>query len=163
MIEKYKEFLKAFPTVHALAGAPLSDVLKVWSGMGYNRRGKFLRDAAIQIVQKHKGRVPLLYSELVELPGIGPYTASAVRVFAFNQPDVLMETNVRAAIIHHFFPHTHKVRDSVICVYAGKAAEGHDPRKWQSALMDYGTHIKKLHKNPARNSASYVRQSEFEG
>ena len=58
VIEKYKEFLKAFPTVRALARASLTDVLKVWSGMGYNRRAKFLRDAAVEIVRNHSGRVP---------------------------------------------------------------------------------------------------------
>jgi len=162
--EKYKEFLKAFPNVRALAKAPLSKVLQVWSGLGYNRRAKFLHDAAKEIVRKHRGRVPLLYSELVELPGIGDYTASAIRVFAFNEPDVLIETNVRAAFIHHFYTQNrHKVSDRELLRYIAVAAEDQDPRKWHSALMDYGVHLKKLHKNPARKSAHYVRQSKFEG
>ncbi len=163
VIEKYKEFLKAFPTIRTLAKASLSDVLKVWSGMGYNRRAKFLRDAAISIVQNHKGRIPNDLVALRSLPGIGAYTASAVRVFAFNLPDVLIETNVRAAIIHHFFTHTGKVSDSMAHVYAAKAAEGQDPRRWHAALMDYGVHIKKLHQNPTRKSLHYLMQSQFEG
>ncbi len=163
VIEKYKEFLKKFPTLRALAKAPLSDVLRVWSGLGYNRRGKYLRDAAKLVVEKHRGKVPVVYSELVELPGIGPYTAAAIRVFAYNEPDVLIETNIRAAFIDYFLPDTLKVHDRVLYVYAEKAAKGQDPREWHWALMDYGVHIKKLHKNPARRSAMYTRQSKFEG
>ena len=168
VIEKYKEFLKVFPNVRRLARVPLSEVLKVWSGMGYNRRAKFLRDAARVIVAKHKGKVPLLYSDLVELPGIGPYTASAVRAFAFNEPDILVETNIRAAFIHHFFAHTPKVRDRVILVYAEKAAPNGSPpaggpREWHWALMDYGAHLKRSGVRNNHRSAHYTRQSKFEG
>jgi len=108
--EKYKEFLKKFPTVRALAKAPLADVLRVWSGLGYNRRAKYLRDAAKTIVAKHKGKVPKDVLTLRLLPGMGLYTASALRVFAFNEPDILIETNIRTAFIHHFWPF-HKSSD----------------------------------------------------
>src|SRR3989344_5950607 len=84
--EKYKEFLKKFPTVRALAKALLSDVLKGWGGLGYNRRAKYLHDAAKQIMLFSRGRVFIASDELRKLPGIGPYTAAAVRVFAFNEP-----------------------------------------------------------------------------
>ena len=70
VLEKYKEFLKVFPTARTLAKAPLSDVLRVWSGMGYNRRAKYLRDAAKAIVQKHEGHVPPDYHPLLPLPPI---------------------------------------------------------------------------------------------
>src|SRR3989344_8836846 len=86
VLEKYKEFLKRFPTVRALAKAPLSDVLKVWSGLGYNRRAKYLHDAAKAIVVTHKGNIRRALAH--PLPGIGPYTRAAVRVFAYNEPDV---------------------------------------------------------------------------
>jgi A/G-specific adenine glycosylase len=171
VIEKYKEFLKEFSTVRALAKAPLSNVLRVWSGLGYNRRGKYLQDAAKAIVAAHKGRVPNGKEELLALPGMGPYTSSAVRAFAFDLPDILIETNVRAVFIHHFKelckPGLHnediKVSDDQIIPLAHEAAAGQDPRKWHWALMDYGVHIKKLYKNPARKSRHYVRQSKFEG
>lgn len=169
--EKYKEFLKVFPTVQALAKASLVEVLRHWSGLGYNRRGKYLHDAAKELVEKHKGRVPRDYESLRALPGVGDYTARAVRVFAFNEPDILVETNVRATIIHHFFPVSLQnvsgrkmgTRDSEIVPILEKAAKGQDPRKWNWALMDYGAHIKKLHRNPARRSAHYTKQSKFEG
>jgi A/G-specific adenine glycosylase len=166
VIEKYKEFLKAFPTVKKLAKAPLSDVLSVWSGMGYNRRAKYLRDMAKVVIEKHNGRIPEEVADLRSLPGIGSYTASAVRIFSFNEPDILIETNIRAAYIHHFYSNVLKntrITDIELLKLAQKAALGQDPREWHWALMDYGSHIKKLHKNPARKSAHYVRQSKFEG
>jgi len=187
VIEKYQEFLKAFPTVHTLAQAPLVDVLHVWSGMGYNRRAKFLREAASILVGEYGGRVPRDAPALRAIPGIGPYTASAVRVFAFNLPDTMIETNIRAAFIHHFFADTDGVnyssklpnwvkrsssedvrirkgiKDSDLLPLITTAAEGQDPREWHWALMDYGSHIKKLHGNPARQSAHYAKQSKFEG
>ncbi|HVM73568.1 MAG TPA: A/G-specific adenine glycosylase [Candidatus Paceibacterota bacterium] len=195
VIEKYKEFLKAFPTVEVLARSNLADVLNVWSGMGYNRRAKYLRDAAIEIVNTYKGKVPRDVVSLRALPGIGPYTASAVLIFAFNIPDTLIETNVRSVFIHHFFgqhrviPRKHRgqisvnsvdnyrdltsvrtsvkgskqVADRELLPYIEAAAQGQDPREWHWALMDYGSHLKKLHPNPSRASAHYMKQSKFEG
>lgn len=163
VLEKYTQFLKRFPNVRVLAKAPLSDVLKIWSGLGYNRRGKYLHDTAQAVVQKHKGVIPKDVHELRALPGMGPYTVSAVRVFAHNLPDVLLETNVRAVYIHHFFRGKATVRDADIIPLAARAARGHDSRTWHWALMDYGVHIKKIHKNPTRRSAHYVVQTKFQG
>ncbi len=161
VIPKYKAFLKRFPTARALARAQLSAVLKEWSGLGYNRRGKYLHDAVKKIVAEFRGdfRQALEHS----LPGVGPYTRSAVRVFAFNEPDVLLETNVRTAIIHYFFSRRRLVHDNDVTKIAEMAAKGQNPRTWQSALFDYGSHLKKLHQNPTRKSAHYVVQSKFEG
>ena len=184
VIEKYKEFLKAFPTVHALAAAPLADVLRVWSGMGYNRRAKYLLEGAKTIVGEHSGRVPKDAATLRSIPGIGPYTASAILIFAYNTPDTMIETNIRAAHIHHFYPHqpeketqhkcssklsncenhrSKKINDRDLLPFISKAAEGQDPRAWHWALMDYGSHLKKLHGNPSRKSAHHTKQSKFEG
>ena len=176
VIEKYKAFLIRFPNARRLAEAPLSDVLRMWSGLGYNRRAKYLKAAAEVIVRGYGGRVPKAAIVLRKIPGVGPYTASAVRIFAFNEPDVLIETNVRTVYIHHFFVDTSKpigrhklmrgqntIHDDDILLLAKQVAEGQDPRTWHWALMDYGVHIKKLHGNPARRSAHYTRQSQFEG
>lgn len=187
VIEKYAEFLTVFPTVESLAKAPLQSVLRVWSGMGYNRRAKFLKRAAEEIVTKYKGKVPRDVVTLRSLPGIGPYTASAVLVFAYNIPDTLIETNVRAVYIHHFFPNPDykgpsfvknlgitsqrtvlckpqkKVSDRELLPLIAGAAEGQDPREWHWALMDYGSYLKKTHPNPSRKSMHHVKQSRFEG
>lgn len=163
VIGKYKEFLRAFPMVRNLAQAPLTEVLKVWSGLGYNRRAKFLHDAAKKIVAKHGGKVPRLYGELVELPGVGDYTAKAVRVFACNEPEVLIETNVRTAIIHSFINAKRKVNDREILSYAEEAAKDQNPREWNWALMDYGSHLKASGVKLNARSAHFTKQSKFEG
>jgi len=161
--EKYKEFLKRFPTVRSLSKADFVDVLKVWSGLGYNRRGKFLRDAAIVVVDAHKGKIPSDYESLRKLPGIGDYTARAVRIFAFNEPDILIETNTRTALIYHFGGATPIIHDREIWMYAKKAAKGQDPREWHWALMDYGAYLKRCGVRNNARSKHYVKQSKFEG
>ncbi len=165
VIEKYKEFLKAFPTTKTLARAPLGRVLKIWSGLGYNRRGKYLHDAAKEIIEKYGGNVPRDVAALRALSGIGSYTASAVRVFAFNEPDVLIETNIRTAFIHHFYrgQSSVKVSDAEIVKIAEKTAKGMDPRIWNWALMDYGAHLKSSGVRNNGRSAHYTKQSRFEG
>lgn len=163
VLEKYQEFLKKFPSARALAKAPLSDVLKVWSGLGYNRRGKYLHDAAKVIAKKYKGIVPKDVAALRALPGMGPYTASAVRVFAFDLPDILIETNIRSVFIHHFFEDKKSVRDVDLIPIATKAAQVMDPREWHWALMDYGAHLKKSGVKNNAKSAHYVKQSKFRG
>jgi A/G-specific adenine glycosylase len=161
VIGKYKEFLKKFPTVRALAKAPLSDVLKTWSGLGYNRRAKYLHDAAKVVIGKYKGNFKTALPH--PLPGVGPYTKAAVRVFAFNEFDVLIETNIRAAFIHHFFPGKKAVVDKELLPLLKKAAEGQDPRKWHWALMDYGVHLKRSGVRNNSRSKHYTKQSKFEG
>ncbi len=162
VLEKYKEFLQEFPTVYVLAHASLRDVLKVWSGLGYNRRGKFLHDAAKMISNRHRGSIKDATAG-GKIPGIGPYTRAAVRVFAFDEPHTLLETNVRTAFIHHFFEGKDKVSDKQLVPVMEEAAADQDPREWHWALMDYGVHLKKTHKNPSRRSVTYTRQSKFEG
>lgn len=161
VIEKYKSFLKRFPTVRALARAPLSAVLKEWSGLGYNRRGKYLHDAARVIVHEYKGNMKAATAE--RLPGVGPYTKAAVRTFAYNEPHLMIETNVRAAFIHAFFADRTAVHDRDLVPLIEATAEGQDPREWYWALMDYGSRVKRLHRNPTRKSSSYVMQSKFSG
>jgi A/G-specific adenine glycosylase len=163
-IPKYAEFLKKFPTVSALGRAKLSDVLSVWSGMGYNRRAKFLRDAAAAVVEKYDARIPRDYQMLRGLPGIGDYTARAIRTFAFNKEgEHVIETNIRAALIHYFFPRGSTVSDAQLIPIAQELVKGQKSRTWNTALMDYGAHIKALHGNPSRRSAGHVKQSRFKG
>jgi len=159
--DKYTSFLKKFPTARALAKAPLSAVLKEWSGLGYNRRGKYLHDAAKTIVTTYRGDIKHALAH--DLPGVGPYTRAAVRVFAFNEPHTMLETNIRAVFIHHFFAGNRTVSDKELQPALEQAVKGQDPRTWHWALMDYGAYLKKLHENPTRRSAHYSVQTKFEG
>ncbi|MBI3573883.1 A/G-specific adenine glycosylase [Candidatus Kaiserbacteria bacterium] len=163
VVPKYEAFLKRFPTIQKLAQAPLSEVLRAWQGLGYNRRAKFLHEAAKAIVKNHAGRVPRSHSELVNLPGIGPYTASAVRAFAFNEPDVFIETNIRTAFIHHFFRGRTGVRDTELVEVLAQVLPKRKSREWYFALMDYGSFLKRTEGNASRRSAHHTKQKPFKG
>ncbi|HET9174252.1 MAG TPA: hypothetical protein VFN56_03145, partial [Candidatus Saccharimonadales bacterium] len=95
VLGKYQEFLAQFPTVAALANADLGAVLRVWSGLGYNRRAKFLWQTAQLVLSSSSQQFPRSLPELVALPGIGANTAGAILAYAFNEPAVFVETNIR--------------------------------------------------------------------
>ena len=159
----YEAFLKDFPTVVALADAPLSRVLVRWQGLGYNRRAKMLHEAAKCVVRDFKGKMPTSVEALESLPGVGHYTARAVATFSKNEDVVFVETNLRTAVIHHFFPDAEKVDDKdVLSILEGALPKG-DARRWYSALMDYGAHLKRSGVRVNAKSKSYAKQSAFTG
>ncbi len=160
---KYEAFLESFPTVDALAAAPLGEVLGAWSGLGYNRRAKMLHQAAKKMVSEYRGRVPETAEGLETLPGIGPYTAAAVAAFAHNQATVVVETNIRTVYLHEFFPDRERVADGELVPLIEATLYRTNPRRWYNALMDYGAMLKETHPNPSRRSAHHSRQSRFEG
>jgi A/G-specific adenine glycosylase len=163
VLDKYLEFIDLFPDPASLAKAPLRSVLMVWQGLGYNRRALALQQIAQIVVEKHKGKVPSSLDDLVKLPGIGKATASAILVFAFNQPVVFIETNIRTVFIHFFFPERDEVSDDEIIPLVTKTLDVDNPREWYYALMDYGTFLKKTVSNAGRKSRQYHKQAPFDG
>jgi A/G-specific adenine glycosylase len=162
VIEKFKEFLAAFPDFAALAEAPLPQLLAIWSGLGYNRRALALKALAQKVVEDHQGRLPSDLEQLLTLPGIGKYTAGAVMAFAFNKPVVFMDTNIRRVYIHEFFQDQEGVHDDQLMPLVERTLDAAEPRTWYNALLDYGTVLKQQHANPNRRSAHYARQTPFE-
>ncbi len=163
VLPKYEQFLATFPTVHDLAVASLQQVLLLWQGLGYNRRALMLQKAAQQIVQEFSGFFPDDPETLQTLPGVGPYTASAVATFAFNHPCVFIETNIRTVYIYHFFSDVENIHDKELLPLIAATVDTKNPRDWYYALMDYGVMLKKLYKNPNRKSVHYAKQSRFTG
>ena len=163
VIPKYQAFIKKYPTVQKLAKASLGDVLRLWHGLGYNRRAKFLLQCAQTVSGDYKGVFPATYDELLPLPGIGPYTAAAICAFAYNQPVELIETNVRQVYIHHFFKNKEEVTDKEILEKVRRTVPAGQSRDWYAALMDYGTHLKALNGNNTRKVKGYSKQSKFTG
>lgn len=164
VIPKYHVFLAQFPDVAALAGASLGDVLIAWQGLGYNRRAKFLWQTARQVVEQ--GAVfPREITELVKLPGVGVNTAGAIMAYAYNEPVVYLETNIRTVMIYHFFAEQDAVPDTDVRQAAQALLErtSLSPREWYWALMDYGTHLKQTVGNLNKLSKTYSKQSKFEG
>lgn len=179
VVPYYKAFLKAFPDARALSRAPLSSVLGVWSGLGYNRRAQYLHRSAKQLAAEmpKKGEMNgsstpffgISAAELQNLPGVGPYTAAAVRAFAFNEPTVFVETNIRTVFLYHLFSSRtvleEKVSDKELLplVEAALRKSKMEPRDFYAALMDYGSYLKRQGVRVNSKSKHYAKQSKFEG
>jgi len=159
VIPYYERWVKQFPTPQALSKAPLSQVLKAWQGLGYNRRGKYLWEAAKIISERGWGG---------KLPGVGPYTAAAVDAFAHNKPAVFIETNIRTVFLHHLYSNVlqnTRIDDKELLVLVEEALKNSkmEPREFYAALMDYGSHLKRQGVKLNAKSKHYKKQSKFEG
>jgi A/G-specific adenine glycosylase len=175
VVEKYQQFLATFPDFSSLAAAPLEAILRVWQGLGYNRRAIALQKIAQKVVSDYQGQLPSSPAELVAFPGIGPYTASAVAALAFNQPTVFIETNIREVYLYFFFTAhagassagegggiSARIHDKELMPLIEATLDRQNPREWYWALYDYGAALKKSG-NLNQKSAHYHRQSKFEG
>jgi len=160
VVLKFHAFITKFPDEKSLATASLADVLKEWQGLGYNRRAKFLHEAAKEIVKQ--GGFPDDEVGLVALPGVGKNTAGAILAYVYNQPAVFIETNVRAVYIHHFFADQDDVDDKDIRGLLEQTLDHEHPREFYWALMDYGSWLKKRGVKPSR-SRQYKKQSPLKG
>lgn len=171
VLVKFPSFIKRFPNWKALAKASTAEVLREWSGLGYNRRALYLKRIAEQITTNGKTnrianaeKLPRTYDELRKLPGIGPNTAGSILAFAYNIPRPFIETNIRSVYIHFFFKDTKKkVSDAELLPLIEKTLDQKNPREWYWALMDYGSYLKSQIPNPSRRSAHHVKQSPFAG
>lgn len=161
VVPKYTAFIERFPTVSHLSRATLQDVLTLWQGLGYNRRARMLHRCAQTVMEEHGGAIPSDATTLCALPGIGPYTAGAIRAFAYNEPSVMIETNIRTVYLHHFFAEEGGVSDTQVRDVIAQTLDHDAPRTWYWALMDYGAYIKKHAGNAGRRSKHYTKQSSF--
>ncbi len=160
VVEKYKLFLDHYPSIAHLAEAKLADVLIDWSGLGYNRRARYLHEAARMLATSN---TPWTYDLLVSQKGIGGNTAKAILVYSYNLPEVFIETNIRTVYIHHFFKGRIDVSDAQLIPFVLETLDKEHPREWYYALMDYGTYIKAQYGNISRASSTYMKQPQFEG
>jgi len=134
VIPKYALFLRRFPTLRALAAAPLGEVLRLWSGLGYNRRARDLHRTA----RSRPGQLPRCAKDLVGLPGVGPYTAAAVACFAYGDALPFADTNIRRVLGRVRLGRTATQRE------AEQLDAEEMPRSaaaWHHALMDLGATI----------------------
>lgn len=163
VVEKYNQFLAIFPTWENLVDAQFSEVLQVWSGLGYNRRAKYLQQIAQKVVNEFNGILPDDPVILETFPGIGRATAASIIVYTFNKPIPFIETNIRRVFIHHFFKAKENIDDLEVRPLVEKTIDIENPKEWYWALMDYGTILATQIENPNRKSKHYGKQSRFEG
>ncbi len=139
----YDAFVAAFPDFASLAAAGAADAVRLWRGLGYNSRAVRLHALARAVVERHGGALPSDREALLALPGIGPYTAAAVRAFAFELDDVALDTNVRRIAHRTRFGLEHPPLATAAQLDAAARAalapgRAHD---WNSAMMDVGATI----------------------
>ncbi len=137
----YERFLARFPTIGALAEAPLSDAIRVWGDLGRYRRVVNLHRTARTVVEEHDGKIPSDPDVLVKLPGIGPYTAGAVACFAYERDVPFFDTNMHRVLHRVFFgpdvPAATAKPKEVMDLAAGLVPPGRG-WAWNQAVMEFG-------------------------
>ena len=160
VLVKYEAFMQAFPTIESLAAASLADVLRIWSGLGYNRRAKYLHEAAKQI---SLFSVKDTLNALMLLPGVGRHTAGALMNYVYEVPTAFIETNIRTVYFNHFFHDRTDVTDRELLELVEATIDREHPREWFWALMDYGASLKASGAGRLDQSRHYHRQSPLAG
>ncbi|MFL5355151.1 A/G-specific adenine glycosylase [Archangium sp.] len=144
VIPYWERFLQRFPTVEALAAAPLPDVLAAWRGLGYYSRARNLHRAAQEVVARFGGKLPSTAAELLCLPGFGRYTAGAVASIAFGEPAPLVDGNV-ARVLSRLFevegPPGDRAREARLWALATGLVPGERPGDFNQALMEHGATV----------------------
>jgi len=138
VIPKYLNFLEAFPNIESLAEAETKHLLQVWSGLGYNRRAIWLREAAREIMNRES--FPRTAEELCALKGIGPYTSRSILIFAFNENLAAIDTNIRRVLIASGFA-TEEMSERQLQTIANRLLLKGRSSDWHNALMDYGSEV----------------------
>ena len=138
VVPKYLHFMAKFPTPQECSQAPVSVIIEEWEGLGYNRRAINLHRASQVLVEKHSGKVPNSLPSLLELPGIGPYTARAILCFAFEEDLGVVDVNISRVIA--------RITGEVLPPQAlQERADSFVPRGqgwiWNQALMDLGSGV----------------------
>ena len=163
VIPKFDAFIARLPDEKSLADASLAEVLKLWQGLGYNRRAKYLHDSAKYIVHDFAGKFPEEAADILKLPGVGKNTAGAIMAYAFNRPVIFIETNIRTVYIHHFFADNFAVDDKEIIETLASTLDREQPRQFYWALMDYGSWLKANGVRNVSHSKHYRKQPPLRG
>lgn len=164
VLPKFEAWIKAFPTLESLRSGSFLEILQLWQGLGYQRRAKALFDIA-----QRTTRLPKTYEELLSIPGVGPYTASALMAFAYDEfPSFLVETNIRTALIEEFHQGETEIHDGVLYddlarLASSDVVRSRGARVWYYALMDYGAYLKSEKISHNAKSKGYAKQSPYEG
>jgi A/G-specific adenine glycosylase len=157
VVQKYLEFIKKFPTKQILSEASHSELLSLWSGLGYNRRALWLQDAVRRIIGLES--FPQTPEELQKIKGIGPYSARSILIFAFNKDIATVDTNIRRILIAEGFAEESTSEKELIKIAEQLLPKGKS-RDWHNALMDYGSLVLTSSKTGIKPTS---QQSRFKG
>lgn len=137
----FQRFIQSFPSIEHLAQAPPDQVMRLWQGLGYYSRARNMHSTAKTIIKEHDGQFPKSYREILNLPGIGPYTAAAIASFSFGLPHAVVDGNVIRVLSRICgitdpvdLPATKKQIQSI----ADELLDGSDPATYNQAIMEFG-------------------------
>ncbi len=171
VVPYFTRWMEQWPTIERLSRAPRPSVMRIWSGLGYNRRALALLALAKEVVRRHGGTFPRDRKSLEALPGVGRYTAGAVRVFAYNCWDEALEANGRLVLLFSLKQAggdptslsegaLHALLQQAM---AGARQQGWRPREWYWRLMDYGASLRARGVRIGTLSPQRRRQGPFAG
>jgi len=143
--DRWARFLGRFPDPKSCAAAPIGDVVAEWSGLGYNRRAVYLHRAAETVVERHAGVVPDILGDLLNLPGVGPYTARAVLAFADGADVGIVDTNVARVLARWS---GRRLRPTEVQAMADASVPFGLGWTWNQTLLDLGAVVCRA-RNPA--------------
>ncbi len=162
----FRSFIMSLPTIFDLAHAPLENVIILWNGLGYNRRCRYLWEAAQYIVKEYNGIIPSDPTILLKIKGIGEYTAHAIVTYSYNIPHTFIETNIRSVFLilykRYFNQQKNKISDDQFKFLVNYYIDNDNPRNWYYAMMDFGSLLKKKYNNKhIQKSKTFTKQSTF--
>jgi len=141
VIPKYREWLRRYPSIEALARAGAREVREAWYPLGYNARPIRLRAIAREALRRYRGRLPRTRGELLALPGIGPYTAGAMLSFAFRQDAPILDTNVRRVLRRVFAGDRARPSERALWALAADVLPRGQAYDFNQGLMDLGATV----------------------
>ncbi len=141
VVEPYRRFVAAFPTLSSLAKADQADVLARWSGLGYYRRARLLHEGARHVLERHGGRVPRTRGELERVPGVGPYTAGAILSIAYGEREAALDANVTRVVARLCAIDDLRGSRPEMERYAADLVSCERPGDVNEALMDLGSAV----------------------
>ena len=157
VVEKYLDFIKKFPNMKSLSDSSQTDLLSMWSGLGYNRRAIWLQEAVREILDPEK--FPQTPKQLQKLKGIGPYSARSILIFAYNYDIATVDTNIRRILIAEGFAKESTSEKELLIIAEHLLPKGKS-RDWHNALMDYGSIVLTASKTGIKPTS---QQSKFKG
>jgi A/G-specific adenine glycosylase len=156
----YERFLKSYPDIQSLANAPVEEVFKLWEGLGYYNRCRNLHATARKIVFELEGKFPDTYEDILELKGVGPYTAAAIASFAYNLPHAVVDGNV-FRVLSRFFGEKKPIDNSKNKKFfeelANRCLAVKEAAIYNQAIMDFGATVCKPD-NPLCSSCALKRK-----
>ncbi len=147
-LKYFQAFIKKWPKIENLANANEEEVLTIWSGLGYYNRAKNLLKTAKIIKKEYKGIIPFQKESLLKLPGIGIYTAAAIRSFSFGKHEVVLDTNIKRFIFRIYGIHERYYKEkNILETYGNKLFPKNNTGKFAQAIMDFSSEICKKKKS----------------